>query len=460
MPHLYFSAAHKSSGKTTLTLGLCAILVERGLTVQAFKKGPDYIDPLWLSQATQRACHNLDFYTMNEQEIKDNVTFYAQNAHLSLIEGNKGLYDGVALDGSDSNAALAKLLQAPVILVLDTQGTTRGVAPLILGYQQFDPKIQIAGIIFNKVGGKRHESKLRAVVEHYTNIPVIGAVQRDNRLVITERHLGLMPSNEDAQAQAKIHQIADIIRSQIDIEQLIEIANNSINFSPINCELYPSNTHKVVKIGIMRDAAFGFYYPGDLIALEAAGAELIPINSLTDQQLPSIDGLFIGGGFPEEKMEALAENTALKQAIRQAIENNMPVYAECGGLMYLARRLIWQDKACEMVGALPFDTIMQTRPQGRGYVNLRETGHNLWGLPSINGQAAEFHAHEFHYSKIINITESLTFAYQVLRGSGVDGQHDGVVYKNTLASYTHLRDVANNHWAQRFVNFVIKVAQT
>ncbi len=454
MPHLYFSATHKSSGKTTLTLGLCAILVQRGLIVQAFKKGPDYIDPLWLSQATQRACHNLDFYTMHEQEITDNVAFYAQNSQLSLIEGNKGLYDGVALDGSDSNAALVKLLHAPVILVLDTQGMTRGVAPLVLGYQQFDPQIHIAGIIFNKVGGKRHEGKLRAVIEHYTDIPVVGAVQRDSQLVITERHLGLIPSNEDKQAQTKIDQIAEIIRPQVDIEQLIEIANKSPDFPPLSKPRNLNLPNKVVKIGILRDAAFGFYYAGDLMALEAAGAELIPINSLSDQTLPQIDGLFIGGGFPEEKMEELAKNIVLKQAIYQAIENNMPVYAECGGLMYLARHLIWQDKICKMVGALPLDTVMQTRPQGRGYVRLRETGHHLWGLPAVNGQAAEFNAHEFHYSKVINLTEPLTFAYQVLRGSGVDGQHDGIVYKNTLASYTHLRDVADNHWAQRFVNFV------
>lgn len=455
MPHLYFSAAHKSSGKTTLTLGLCAILVERGLIVQPFKKGPDYIDPLWLSQAAQRACHNLDFYTMQPEEIQQDIAIYAQGARISLIEGNKGLYDGVALDGSDSNAALAKLLQAPVILILDTQGVTRSIAPLLLGYQQFDPYVQIAGVIFNKVGGKRHEGKLRAVTEHYTDIPIIGAVQRDEHLVITERHLGLMPSNEDSQAQNKINQIADIIRDQIDIDHLITIADHSPALSTINPMTRSSiSQQKTVKIGIMRDAAFGFYYAGDLIALENAGAELIPINALSDQKLPTIDGLFIGGGFPEEKMEELAKNTQLKQAIYQAIENNMPVYAECGGLMYLARQLTWQEKTCEMVGALPFDTIMQTRPQGRGYVRLRETGNNLWGLAPIDGQPAEFHAHEFHYSKAINLPNNLKFAYQVLRGNGIDGQNDGVIYKNTLASYTHLRDTASNHWTQRFVDFV------
>lgn len=455
MPHLYLSAAHKSSGKTTLTLGLCAILVERGLIVQPFKKGPDYIDPLWLSQAAQRACHNLDFYTMQPEEIQQDMATYAQDAYISLVEGNKGLYDGVALDGSDSNAALAKLLQAPVILVLDTQGVTRGIAPLLLGYQQFDPDIYIAGVIFNKVGGKRHEGKLRAVTEHYTDIPIIGAVQRDERLVITERHLGLMPSNEDAQAQHKINQIANIIRDQINIDQLITIANHSPALPTINSIRHSSaSQQKTVKIGIMRDAAFGFYYASDLIALKNAGAELIPINALSDQRLPEIDGLFIGGGFPEEKMEELAKNTELKQAIYQAIENNMPMYAECGGLMYLARQLTWQEKTCEMVGVLPFDTIMQTRPQGRGYVYLRETGNNLWGLPSVDGQPAEFHAHEFHYSKAINLPNNLKFAYQVLRGNGIDGHNDGVIYKNVLASYTHLRDTASNHWTQRFVDFV------
>ena len=196
MAHVYISAAHKSSGKTTLSIGLCAAFAAQGQRVQPFKKGPDYIDPLWLAQAAQRPCFNLDFNTMGPDEIGSLFARNMQSADIGLIEGNKGLYDGLALDGSNSNAALAKMLDAPIVLVLDSQGMTRGVAPLILGYQAFDPELKILGVILNKVGGRRHESKLRAVIEHYTDVRVIGAVHRDDELRIDERHLGLVPSNE------------------------------------------------------------------------------------------------------------------------------------------------------------------------------------------------------------------------------------------------------------------------
>ncbi|MEN8219008.1 MAG: cobyrinate a,c-diamide synthase [Pseudomonadota bacterium] len=447
MSHFLISAAHKSSGKTTISLGLCAALRARDLVVQAFKKGPDYIDPLWLTQAAQRPCHNLDFYTMSSAEIRGCVVQYSQGADISIIEGNKGLYDGMDVEGSNSNAALARLLGAPVVLVLDTQGMTRGVAPLVLGYQSFDKDIKIAGVILNKVGGKRHEGKLRESMEYHTNVPVIGAVQRDSRLVIEERHLGLMPSNEDKQARDKINTIAELIAAQVDLEQLLKLAQTGAPApSPVKVHCPPD-----IKIGVVRDAAFGFYYAGDLEALEAAGAELVFIDALHDSQLPAVDALFIGGGFPEAKMEILSNNKSLKKDIRDAIERAMPVYAECGGLMYLSRHLTWQGRTCEMVGALPFDTVMEARPQGRGYVHLRETGNGLWPLLD---QPAEFYAHEFHYSRAIDLPSHMKFAYQVLRGTGLDGSHDGVIYKNTLASYVHLRDVEKNRWTQRFVEFV------
>jgi len=449
--HFFISAAHKSSGKTTLTIGLCATLAKRGFIVQPFKKGLDYIDPLWLTQSAGRPCHNLDFHTMNQQEILKTAAKYTQTADIAVIEGNKGLYDGVDVEGSNSNAALAHLLKSPVILVLNTQGITRGIAPLILGYQNFDQKINIAGVILNQMGGSRHESKLRAVIERYTDMSVLGALQRDDRLKITERYLGLMPSNEDNQAQIKIDNIAQLIEQHVDIKSIINISKQSTPFPAVSINSQ-SLAKPDLQIGIIRDAAFGFYYPSDLTALEEAGAELIFINALHDTHLPTIDALFIGGGFPEQQMEKLSKNNQLKQAIRYVIENNLPVYAECGGLMYLGRQLTWQGKTCNMVGALPLDTVMDERPQGRGYIRLRETEHSLWAM----GEKAEFNAHEFHYSKAVNIAPNLSFAYKVLRGTGLDGQHDGVVYKNTLACYAHLRDVENNHWTQRFVEFIRK----
>lgn len=460
LPRVLISAAHKSSGKTTLTLGLCAAFAQDGVRVQPFKKGPDYIDPLWLSVASGRDCFNLDFYLMARAEIRGDFARHAHTADLSLIEGNKGLYDGLDLDGSTSNAALATLLQAPVVLVIDARGMTRGIAPLILGYQHFDPNINIAGVILNQLGGSRHESKLRAVIEHYTDARVLGAVHHDPRLIIGERHLGLIPSNEMQAAAEKIAVVAAAVRAQVDLARLQEIATAAPAFTaPVLPAPRVANAERV-RIGIARDAAFAFYYPSDLAALRAAGADLVPFDALHDGHLPAVDGLFIGGGFPETQLDALSANTSLRRQIRGAIEGGLPVYAECGGLMYLARSIRWRDRNADMVGVLPADIVMHNRPVGRGYVRLRETGNGLWpavapeSVASDDAHDGDIRAHEFHYSSVENLPANTRFAYDVIRGHGVDGHHDGIVYKNVLASYTHLRDVAANRWATRFVSFV------
>ncbi len=452
MNRLLISAAHKSSGKTTLSIGLCAALRARGVVLQPFKKGPDYIDPMWLSAAAGRDCHNLDFYLMGREEILDTFITRARGAELSLIEGNKGLYDGLDLDGSNSNAALAKLLHAPVVLVIDARGMTRGIAPLILGYQAFDRDIQIAGVILNQLGGSRHESKLRAVIEHYTDVPVLGAVHHDDALSIVERHLGLMPSNEAPQVAARIRAIADTVARHVDLDRLLAVARRAPALAePARGTAPRAQPPERVRIGIAHDAAFGFYYPGDLEALSHAGAELVTINTLTDTTLPAIDGLFIGGGFPETQMAHLAANSRLRRAIRDAIENGMPAYAECGGLMYLSRSIRWGDRRADMVGVIPADSVMHTRPQGRGYVLLRATGQGLW--PGTTA-GREVRAHEFHYSSLEDLAPGLTYAWEVVRGHGIDGRHDGIVYKNLLANYTHMRDLAGSRWAESFVAFV------
>jgi cobyrinic acid a,c-diamide synthase len=452
--HLLISAARKSSGKTTITLGLCAALTKRGYTVQPFKKGPDYIDPMWLAEAAGHPCHNLDFYTMGTEEVRQTFTCRKHGADVALIEGNKGLYDGLDLDGSNSNAALAALLGAPVVLVIDARGMTRGIAPLILGYQAFDRNIHIAGIILSQLGGSRHEAKLRAVIEHYTDVPVLGAVHHDPALQIVERHLGLIPSNEADGTVTRIKRIADVVARQVDIERILMVAQSA---TPIEAAapVRPARQPRLdVRIGIARDAAFGFYYPGDLEAMQRAGAELVLIDTLGQSVLPHIDGLFIGGGFPETHMATLERNVMLRNAIRDAINAGMPAYAECGGLMYLARSLTWKDKTCQMVGAIPADVVMHDRPMGRGYVRLKETGKGPWSSLDQDGRPRELRAHEFHHSSLENIGEGIEFAYRVLRGTGIDGEWDGIVYKNVLASYAHLRDVERDHWTTRFVNYV------
>ena len=454
MNRLFISAAHKSSGKTTLCLGLAAALRARGETVQPFKKGPDYIDPLWLGLAAGRPCYNLDPYLSGAEELRAEFAQRMHGATLGLVEGNKGLYDGLALDGSNSNAALATMLGTPVVLVIDARGMTRGIAPLILGFQAFDPNIRIAGVILNQLGGARHEAKLRAVIAHYTGVPVLGAVQYDEQLAIVERHLGLVPSNEAEGARARVEAIAARIAAQVDLEALLAVARSA---GPLDAPaaLKPQRTRKPsLRLGIARDSAFGFYYPGDLEALRAAGAELVPFDALRDKRLPAVDALFIGGGFPETHMDALAANAEMRGAVRDAIEAGMPAYAECGGLMYLARSIQWHGRRAEMAGVLPADIVMHARPVGRGYVHLRETGRGPWPAPAT----AVIRAHEFHYSSVENLAPGLEFAYEVERGHGIDGRHDGIVYKNLLASYCHLRDVAEHPWARRFVAFAATAA--
>jgi len=456
MHRVLISAAHKSSGKTTVSIGLCAALRMRGHSVQPFKKGPDYIDPMWLSQASGRACLNLDLYLMDRDEVVS--TFVRNSSEFNLVEGNKGLYDGLALDGSNSNAALAKVLDLPVVLVIDARGMTRGIAPLILGYQAFDKEINIAGVILNNLGGSRHESKLREVIAHYTDVPVIGAIQHDERLMIVERHLGLMPSNESTESSARINALAAAIESQVDLDKLLAISQKE----PLKIAEIPtisaSPPAAKVRIGIAQDRAFGFYYADDLGALVAAGAEIVPFDTTQDAQLPQVDALFIGGGFPEVFAAELEANTSMRTDIRHAIESGMPVYAECGGLMYLSRQISYQGSTHAMVGAIPGDVVMHNKPIGRGYVHLTENLQHPW--PRAHEKDNIIRAHEFHYSSLENLPPDAKFAYRVTRGHGIDGKHDGYLRHNLLASYSHLRSVGSCYWATRFVRYIRQVKQS
>jgi cobyrinic acid a,c-diamide synthase len=455
MRRVLISAAHKSSGKTTISIGLCAALKQRGLTVQPFKKGPDYIDPMWLSQASGRACRNLDLYLMEPNDVVATFRRHAPRDGISIVEGNKGLYDGLALDGSNSNAALAKLLDLPVVLVIDARGMTRGIAPLILGYQAFDRDINIAGVILNNLGGSRHESKLRAVIEHYTDVPVIGAVHHDERLEIVERHLGLMPSNETAESDDYIQSIGQVINERIDLDRLLQLVDKEPLPAAAAPDITPLPLGANIRIGIARDRAFGFYYADDLDALQAAGAQLVPFDALNDAHLPKVDALYIGGGFPEMCARELEANATLRGEIRKAIESGMPAYAECGGLMYLSRSLTHDGQRYEMVGAIPGDVVMHARPIGRGYVHLAENAQHPWPRPNV--PAKQIRAHEFHYSSLENLPSDAKFAYRVQRGHGIDGQNDGLIQHNLLASYTHLRTIGSCYWASRFVAFVRSV---
>jgi len=446
------AAAHKSSGKTVVSTGIAAALTARGQGPAVFKKGPDYIDPMWLARAAGRPAYNLDFNTMSKGEILALFQASAEGAALSLIEANKGLFDGVAADGCDSNAALAALLQVPVVLVVDTKGMTRGIAPLLRGYVDFDPSIRIAGVILNKTGGSRHEGKLRAAVESYTDLPVLGAIGVAPEMDLSERHLGLTVPSDRARAAEFVDGLGRRIAQSVDLDALVAVARSAPSCpGVVPPALSPAASPARwpgLRIGIARDEAFTFYYPDDLEAFEAAGAELVPIDTLRDSALPEVDGLFIGGGFPEVHAAALAANTTLRADIRRALEAGLPAYAECGGLMYLCRSLEWQGERHDMVGFFDAETVMQPRPQGRGYVRFVPEPAALWPA-----SRAEQRAHEFHYARLEKLSDPI-FGRRVIRGHGIDGQHDALVRGYTQAGFIHLRHAAQSPWVTDFLEFV------
>ncbi len=447
MPRILISAPHRSSGKSTISIGLCAALREAGLTVQPFKKGPDFIDPMWLTSASGRECRNLDFFMMGQKAIIDTFSAVSRGADLNVIEGNMGFYDGLDLKGTDSTAALSRLLEAPAILVVNARRMTRGVAPLVLGHQQFEPGINIAGVILNRVRGARHEKKLCDALSHYCRVEVVGVIPDQKELFIEERHLGLTPVKEDTGLLPVIDRIAHAVKKYVDLEKIRSIARSAppIQSSASEEMTLPTPT---LRLGMASDPCFTFYYPENLHALRLAGAELVPFNTLKDSHLPDVKGLYLGGGFPEVFMEALEKNASLRAEIRSAIEKGMPVYAECGGLMYLTRSISYKGRTRSMVGSLPCDVEMHKRPMGHGYVLLQPNGNSPWMT-----KRTEIRAHEFHHSQVVN-PENLKFAYKMTRGNGIDGEHDGILYKNVLASYTHLHNAGAPGWAERFISFV------
>ena len=447
MARLFLSATHKSSGKTTISIGLAAALGRQGLQVQTFKKGPDYIDPMWLKRASGRPCYNLDFNTQTRAEILTTFTRCARAADFALIEGNKGLHDGVDVEGSDSSVALAKLLRAPIVLVVDACGMARGVAPLVLGYAAFDRDARIAGVILNKVGSERQTAKLRRALERYTDIPMLGAVGRNEGIVVRERHLGLTTPGETHESDAIVESARDAVARSVDLTRVREIAANAEAIPAALAPIVRPRTQDV-RIAVARDEAFGFYYEDDLEAFARAGARLAFFDALRDERLPDCDGLFIGGGFPETHAARLAANASMRESIRAAIANRLPTYAECGGLMYLSRSIAWGDERHPMVGAIPADARMHGRPQGRGLVVLEETGKAPW---RVGGGA--FPAHEFHYAALEDLAPEIEFAYRVRRGAGVDGRRDGVVIGSVMASFSHLRDTLAHPWVESFVDF-------
>jgi cobyrinic acid a,c-diamide synthase len=448
-PRVVIAGLRGGSGKTTLSLGLVAAWRQRVGEVVPFKKGPDYIDAGWLALAAGQPCYNLDPYMMSGEQILDSFWQHVQNAEAAVIEGNRGLFDGMDADGSCSTAELAKLLQAPVLLVVDGTMVTRTAAAAVLLCQHLDPEVAIQGVVLNRVAGPRHQEMLKTTIERYCRVPVVGAIPKLKEDDFPERHMGLVTALEHPEAREAIFARIQVVERYLDLEKVLTIADQAppLTWEPVYPRKRASKAYRQPTIGIIRDSAFQFYYPENLEALERRGASLVTINALQDNFLPELDGLYIGGGFPETHAEQLAANDQLRTGLRSAIEDGLPVYAECGGLMYLGRNLEIKGNTYPMVQALPMDFRLEKKPQGHGYTELEVVNTN-----PFYPVGTTLRGHEFHYSRVTRFElnpESLAFAMR--RGSGILDRKDGVCYKNTLATYSHVHAIGTPEWAEGLI---------
>ncbi|MHB1679190.1 MAG: cobyrinate a,c-diamide synthase [bacterium] len=463
----YISAAKRNSGKTTISIAIMRLLRDKGLIVQSFKKGPDFIDPMWLSIATGKNCYNLDFYFMSKDKIKNHFLEHSLNSDISIIEGNHGLHDSLDLYGKSSNASMAKLLDLPVILVIDVGEFNRGVVPLLLGFRNFDKKVNIKGVILNKVHSKRHEKNLINAINHYTDLKVVGNIPNDLELSIKQRHLGLLSTLGGEDIENLVSNISSKISNYIDLEGIVDISKisaksyNNIKLKynivtpPKKIEL--DRVRERVKIGIAYDGAFNFYYNENIEALENLGCDIIRFSPLKDVSLPEVDALYIGGGFPEIFCKDLEANINLRKDIREKIEIGLPVYAECGGLMYLCKSISCDNIMYEMVGAIDADVKWTKNPKGHGYTKLTpafyDKNSRLWfnKIKFIKG-------HEFHHSYLETpSSNNMNFVFNVEKGFGVNGANDGIIYKNIIASYTHIFSPSSPKWFKNWVSFIKEI---
>lgn len=446
-PRIVVAGLSGDSGKTIVSLGLLAALRRKGLTVAPFKKGPDYIDPAWLSTVSGRTCRNLDTYLVERSDVLSTFTRHAFGTDISIIEGNRGLFDGKDLTGSHSTAGLAKLLQAPLLLVVNVTKATRTVAALVNGCRSFDPELHIAGVILNKVAGPRHEKNIREAIETFCKIPVLGAVPKlgDDVSLLPGRHLGLVPPAEFPGRDKMTDRLVGIATDYLDLDSIIKIAAEAADL--VSDDITPpDNIAPKVRIGYFDDAVFTFYYPENLEALQRSGADLVPVSSLADSCLPEIDALYIGGGFPETHASRLVENRSLMESVKSAAKRGLPIYAECGGLIYLCRSLKWNDTLYPMAGVFPVDLEMRIRPVGHGYNLLEVDGPN----PYFEAGAV-IKGHEFHYSGVISgLTESSS-CMMVKTGIGLGHGRDALLYNRTLACYAHIHADGVKGWAPAMV---------
>jgi len=448
IPRITLAGTSSGVGKTTITSAIIYGLKRRGYSVQPFKVGPDFIDPTYLSAVSGRQARNLDAWLMGRSGV---MRDFVQNsgADISVIEGVMGYYDGFA---GDSNFAstyhVSQIVGSPVVLVLDASKAARSVAATALGFARFQRNSRIAGIILNKIGSKRHEDLCRKALSGL-GIPVVGAIPRDTSQELKSRHLGLIPVGEVKSLEKKIRSIAKACSDHIDIGRILEISRGAPALAGVPA---PAKKKPRTKIAVALDESFNFYYKENIDSLRREGATLEFFSPIHDRKLPLCDGLYIGGGFPEVKGEALERNGTMKDTIRERAEDGTPVYAECGGLMYLTRSIRYGKKKFRMAGLFDADTVMQKR------LKLNYTKVDIVRPCPVSGAGAAVHGHEFHFSELESVSKDSRFAYGMEIGVGIDGKRDGLLQQNALASYMHMH-FAVPRVAKNFVETCVRTSR-
>ncbi len=450
-PRLVIAGTHSGVGKTTITLGLIAALCRRGLKAQPFKCGPDYIDPTYHARAAGRPCRNLDTWMMPPECLAAFFERTTADADIGLIEGVMGVFDGLGYDGDTaSTAQVAKLLHAPVVLVMDVSKQARSAAAVALGFCHFDADLPLAGFILNRVGSDNHGKGIAGAIEQATGLPVLGWLPRIEKLQVAERHLGLIPTIERGQWDELIQSAAVSVTQHLDVDRLVKIANDASTFQ-ISLPDRPVvvSPGQPVTIAVARDEAFGFIYEENLELLRSAGATLAFFSPMRDAELPlGSQGIILSGGFPEIFAEQLSANQSLIAAIRRAHIKKLPIYAECGGLMYLTESITDLNDVCHpMVGLLPGRSIM-TKRLTLGY-RLAKAGASSWLLR--DGESLR--GHEFHYSTWQDRPAELPPAYYLVppTGTATEARAEGAVLGNLNASYVHVHFWNLPEWGRRFV---------
>lgn len=441
------AGTHSGAGKTTVAIGLMAALSRRGLRVQPYKVGPDYIDTAYHTLVTGCNCRNLDDWMLPSQTLKHLFVRNSSSADVALVEGVMGLYDGIGTGPEGSTAAVAKTLGCPVVLVVNAPGMSTSAAAQVLGYQHFDPEVNLRGVILNNVFPGRHFELVKDAIEHTTGIPVLGCLPPDKEIHLPSRHLGLVPVGEMGDMQARVDRLVHLVNTHINLEQLLALAADA---PPVTGFAHPWKDScpdpSPVKLAVAYDRAFNFYYQDNLDLLSELGTQINYFSPLNDNDLPEdADGVYLGGGFPEVFARNLAENQPMVASLNHHLKNGMPCYAECGGLIYLTGRIInLQGETQPMTGILGGVARMTPRLQRFGYVEIRFTAH------SILGQAGEtIRGHEFHHSVVEDI--HLPQAYTVVSALGDAQWTCGYLTSNILAGYPHLHFWNNPALAANFL---------